>query len=235
MNILNTFIPFKIKKILEEKKKYHATENINLLKFFTPEKLKIFFKKKKLYNASDNLDKKLQKYLNFKKGFFIECGANDGVNQSNTWFFEKKLNWEGVLIEPIYDLFVELKKNRNKKNIFINKCLVSHNYKLKTIKMNYNNCRSKITKSGPKKLSVKTSTITEVLKQNKVNRPIDLFSLDVEGYEFEVLNGINFLKANIKYFLIETDNFYKLNQFLSIKNYRFLKKMSKHDYLFVKN
>ena len=25
---------------------------------------------------------------------FIEMGANDGIRQSNTYYFEKKLNWK---------------------------------------------------------------------------------------------------------------------------------------------
>ncbi len=50
------------------------------------------------------------KYLNFKDGFYIECGANDGVNQSNTWYFEKSLNWKRILIEPNKKSFSELKK-----------------------------------------------------------------------------------------------------------------------------
>ena len=49
------------------------------------------------------------KYINYKKGFYIECGANDGVNQSNTWYFEKT-KWKGILIEPVNEVFKELKK-----------------------------------------------------------------------------------------------------------------------------
>jgi hypothetical protein len=37
-----------------------------------------------MFNAINNLDKKLLKYINFKNVFYIECGANDGVNQSNS-------------------------------------------------------------------------------------------------------------------------------------------------------
>ena len=29
------------------------------------------------------------KFINFKYRFYIECGANDGVNQSNTWNLKK--------------------------------------------------------------------------------------------------------------------------------------------------
>ena len=34
-----------------------------------------------------------------RNGFFVECGANDGQFQSNTVYFEEKLNWTGLLVE----------------------------------------------------------------------------------------------------------------------------------------
>jgi hypothetical protein len=47
----------------------------------------------------NNIDKKLLKYINYKNGFYIEYGANDGVDQSNRWYYEKFKNWHGILIE----------------------------------------------------------------------------------------------------------------------------------------
>lgn len=36
------------------------------------------------------LDIKMLRYLNYDNGYFIECGANDGIRQSNTLYYEKK-------------------------------------------------------------------------------------------------------------------------------------------------
>jgi hypothetical protein len=33
-------------------------------------------------------------------GFFIEAGAHNGVEASNTLYLEKKLGWTGILVEP---------------------------------------------------------------------------------------------------------------------------------------
>ena len=41
------------------------------------------------YFSINDLDKSLEQYLNFERGYFVELGANDGVNQSNTLFFER--------------------------------------------------------------------------------------------------------------------------------------------------
>jgi len=87
-------------------------------------------------------------------------------------------------------------------------------------------------------ISVETSTLNKVLDFNKAPKVIDFFSLDVEGSEFNVLEGIDFLRYNFKYLLIESNNFDKLNNFLISKNYSFLKKLSNvadPDWLFKSN
>ena len=48
----------------------------------------------------NQLDKKLEKFVNYNDGFYVELGANDGVSQSNSLYFETKRNWSGILIEP---------------------------------------------------------------------------------------------------------------------------------------
>ena len=109
------------------------------LKGLLPIKFKTYLKKFKKFNAYHNLDKKLLNYINYKNGFYIDCGANDGVNQSTSWYFEKYLNWHGVLIEPIPEVYNELKNNRNNNNYFYNYALVSKNYNQQEINFNYNN------------------------------------------------------------------------------------------------
>jgi FkbM family methyltransferase len=166
---------------------------ISILKKILPTKFKTFLKKFRKFNSINNLDKKLLKYLNFKEGFYIECGANDGVNQSNTWYFEKVLNWRGILIEPNKTSFLNLKNNRSSKNIFKNVALVSEDFKNKNkeIYLSDNNLKSKLTNNNnPLNQKVVTETLNNILKELNVNK-INFFSLDVEGYEEEVLRGLN--------------------------------------------
>jgi len=204
---------------------------INILKKILPIRFKTFLKKFRKFNSINNLDKKLLKYLNFKNGFYIECGANDGVNQSNTWFFEKSLNWRGILIEPNKKIFEELKKNRSSKNIFENVALVSESFS-KKIYLTNDNLESKITGNlNNSNIEVFTSTLNNILKKNEIYK-INLFSLDVEGYEENVLNGIDLKIFEIDDILIETNNFEKINSVLKYNNYNFLEKLSFHDYLF---
>jgi len=198
-------------------------------------KTKTFFKKFRKFNALNNLDKKLLQYINYNNGFYIECGANDGVDQSNTWYYEKFKNWHGILIEAHPKLFGELKKNRSKNNILVNKFLVAKNFKSLIVNISDNDLMSKFSNSNHKNFSTQPITLTEILKNNNSPKIIDLFSLDVEGYEFKVLEGIDFKNYKFKYFLIETNNFNKLNNYLVTKKYKFINKLSHHDYLFAIN
>ena len=208
---------------------------MSFIRSLFPKKLKTFFKKLRKFNALNQLDKKMLEFINYENGFFIECGANDGVDQSNTWYFEKNLNWSGILIEPLSKQFQELKKNRSKKNKFFNLALCSS--EIENILLMENNdlvSKSVIDSSkiaNSKFESVSSQTLTKILDEVSAPSLIDFFSLDVEGFEDQVIKGINFDKYNFKYFLIETQNDEVIN-FLINKNYIFIKKLSHHDLLF---
>lgn len=153
------------------------------------------------------LDLKLLKYLNFKDGFFIEAGANDGISQSNTLMYELNLNWKGLLIEPNEKKFNQCKENR-KNSIVENAALVSKSFKNEFISGNFDqndyesSLMAMVTDNGDyndeeiiknrneriekfKVVKVPALTLSELLDIHKINK-IDFFSLDVEGYEISV-------------------------------------------------
>jgi FkbM family methyltransferase len=210
------------------------------LKGLLPIKFKTYLKKFKKFNAYHNLDKKLLKYINYRNGFYIDCGANDGVNQSTTWYFEKYLSWSGILIEPVPEVYNELKSNRNNNNYFYNYALVSKKYNQQEMNFTFNNKDSLQAKKfldtyslkkNEKIITVKCKTLENILKNIKTPQLIDLFSLDVEGFEFEVLEGINFDSIKFKYILIETKFPQKLNDFLIYKGYDFVERLSNYNFL----
>jgi FkbM family methyltransferase len=134
-----------------------------------------------------------QKYLNYENGFFIELGAMNGVIYSNTLFFEKTLNWSGILIEPT-NQYNELLHNRP--NCY------NFNYAISEIEGEVEFLGSgalggmihtmndghkygwKLDETEPYK--VKSMPISKVIKELNIER-VDLFSIDVEGGELEVL------------------------------------------------
>lgn len=212
----------------------------------------IFFKKYfKKYFGKNELDKKLKSFLNFNNGFYIEIGAYDGITQSNTYYYEKNNNWKGILIEPSKIQFDKCKLYRSKKNIFYNCACVSFKFKKKLLQLNYSGLKTYSSiflskkkrreygknpeiKRGEKKYSyyAKTTTMNDILLKSNAPKIIDFLSLDTEGAEFEVLNGIDFNRFKFRYLLIETSNFIKLKKFMSKKNYKYIKKFNDDDYFF---
>ena len=208
----------------------------------------------KKYYALNDLDKKLEKYINYNNGFFVELGANDGVNQSNTLYFENNRHWKGVLIEPILHNFLACKLNRSKETkIFCNAC-VSFDYEEKFVEILYSNLMSipvnlESDIANPElhaligkqflapheenvAIGAVAKTLSSLLLEAGAPREIDLLSLDVEGAEIEVLNGVDFSLYSFKYMLIENRNFQKLCDYLGSRGYEFVEALSEHDYLF---
>lgn len=149
---------------------------------------------------------KLEYYIKPQKnGVYIELGALDGVVQSNTKWLEDEYDWSGILIEPSIKKYDECKSNRPN-NIIFNCACVSFEYKENTIKGDFNG--SPMSSVGGKRrnffpdIEVKTKTLQSIIDETSY-RKINFLSLDVEGYEFEVLKGIDFTKQTIDFILIE--------------------------------
>ena len=94
---------------------------------------------------------------------------------SNTWYYEKTLNWKGVLIEPNKTIFNDLKNNnlknnRSVKNIFKNVALVSKDFKsAKKFYLTDDNLQSKITfKNNHTNQQVSADTLSNILKEEGI-------------------------------------------------------------------
>ena len=225
-------------------------------------KLSIFFRclpfiKRELkggYQSINLLDMQLEKYVDYDDGFYVELGANDGVTQSNSFYFESRRNWMGVLVEPSPQNFLLCRKQRsNRYQIFCNAC-VSFNYRDKYVDIKYANLMS-ISENLELDLEDKeahidaakehlaerevvfsfgavATTLNSLLDKANAPKVIDFLSLDVEGAELEVLKGINFEQYSFKYMLIEVRDLKRMEKFLMQDGYLLEKKFSPHDYLF---
>ena len=229
-----------------------------IIKKLLPDSLYFLLKKRQIsknkYFGLNEIDKKISKYLNYDNGYYIELGANDGVSQSNTLFFELNRNWSGILIEPIKLKFNQCKKIRSNKNSFFNAACVSSDYKNDEIELIYSNLRT-ITNDDKnqikaenhlnnddlnfyqnhKKILVKARTLNSILLEANAPNKIDFLSIDTEGYEIEILKGLDFDNFFFDYMLIETKKFEILDKFLNKRKYKFLAKLSNHDYLYKRN
>lgn len=66
----------------------------------------------------------------------------------------------------------------------------------------------------------KTCTFDFLSKKHNIKK-VDVFFLDVEGYELEVLKGINFDEVDISYFVIEINDLQNMKK--EIDNFLFKK------------
>ena len=214
-------------------------------------KIKLF---KGGYFALNDLDKKLEKYVNYDNGFFVELGANNGIDQSNSLYFELNRGWLGVLIEPSPNQFIACNANRSKENHFFCNACVGFDYEKNYVDITYGNLMTmshNLALDLPDKpehieaskkflapfedtfnFGSTAITLTSLLDESKAPSLIDFISLDVEGAELEVLKGINFNKYNFKFMLIEIRNLEPIDRFLNEQGYSLVEKFTHHDYLF---
>lgn len=186
-------------------------------------------------SKNEPITHKIIKYMdNIHNGFYIEAGAYDGVLQSNTLFLEEEYGWTGLLIEPSPNIFKQLQINRPN-NININKCLVNSDWKQDTINgafdngpmSSVNNMRN-IEKA--ELTNVPCITLEQQLDYLDITK-IDFFSLDTEGYELQVLQGLNLQKYRPTLILIEIyeSNKNEIFEFMMNNNYELLENITNYN------
>lgn len=172
------------------------------------------FKFKTLEIKSQNLqDLIVLDLFGFKNnGIFIEAGACDGILNSNSYLLEKEFSWTGLLVEPLNDYFIELKKNRkvNCENYALYsddsenaRFLMTDSNDLSTLSGFENNDIHDENRKKNLEISVRTITLTHLLDNLSFPSEIDFLSLDTEGSELEILKAFNFEKYLIKVICVE--------------------------------
>lgn len=153
----------------------------------------------------------------FKRGgFFIEFGAADGVNGSNTYLLEREYGWKGILIEPNPDCKDSLFSNRNCR-IILDRCistnsgeelefLVTDEPDLSTIKGYGENDEHAEKRKNAKSIKSLSLSLIDLLIQESP-KDIDYLSIDTEGSELDILttffNDKKSKRFNIKSISVE--------------------------------
>jgi FkbM family methyltransferase len=159
-----------------------------------------------MYCSQVGQDKWVQSVLGNKRaGFFIELGGADGIEYSNTLFFERELGWNGICIEPNPMYKDLLRKNRS--------CNISYNCvsDVDDTDVDFALCGllSGVVETSEKETSrdqiikVKTKTIRSILAEFNAPKIIDYLSLDVEGHEYTILKVFPFNEYIIRCITVE--------------------------------
>lgn len=147
-----------------------------------------------------------------KGGYFIEAGASDGIDCSNTYLLEKSFGWSGLLVEPSDTSFRRLASNRS--STITNAALWSESdLKLQFTETNSPGL-STITSLKDmdflsrdrkvfKEYEVDTISLTDLVKRNSAPLVIDYFSLDTEGSEYEILKDFDFSNYSFNVISVE--------------------------------
>lgn len=151
---------------------------------------------------------------------FLEVGANDGFTQSNTYWLERFHDWRGVLVEPIPSLYREAVRERPRAKVF--NCALVGDGTTTSVTLRYADLMSIVAGARGSdeadeqwvhaarnpwdhetyEVEVPARTISSVLDEAGLGR-IDVLCLDVEGYEVEVLRGLDLTRHAPGHLLVE--------------------------------
>lgn len=140
-------------------------------------------------------------FVGHQNGFFVDVGAGDGIDHSNTYALEQT-GWKGLCIEADDANFTKLKMNRS--CICEHACILDQRQEVDFLVVDQNQmdglghlfCGIKnFLPAYPlagKMVKKKTVPLDSVLRKHNVPKLIEYLNLDVEGAEFEVLKNFPF-------------------------------------------
>ena len=193
--------------------------------------------------ALNDLDLQLIRELDVspnQPGFFVELGANDGLNQSNSFLLQRDYGWDGILIEPSPSKYLECVQNRSFSPSVKFTCAacVPFDYQEEFVPFEDSNlmsvCRGLTLSTAdttshadlgaqflkdPRfriRYGALARTLTSILDENGAPANPDLLSLDVEGNELAVLHGLDFKRYKFRWMLFEVRNGEIYNQITSL-------------------
>jgi len=202
------------------------------------------------YNSQYGQDQWLNDHIfrNKRNGVFVDIGAHDGITINNTLFFEKHLGWTGICIEPIPVVYEKLKGNRtcdcvhgcifDRDGEVLFQVMEGYTEMLSGIAESYNvrhldriNREVGIHGGDKKLIKVPCHQLSTLLTERNITH-VDYLTVDTEGSELEILEGINYDNVYIHVIDVEVnyeDDEQKIIQFLTSKGYRLLHKLGGDD------
>lgn len=190
--------------------------------------------------ADNGQDKFLEENV-FKgktKGTFVDVGGHDGVQGSNTFFFERFRGWNGICIEASPSQYEKMVKNRSVECLDValadfegeaeffevTKGVHQMGGLTQDLRPNIRELIARREGSESQIVQVPVTTFRKLAAERGL-RHVDYCSIDVEGAEIRVLNGIDFEFTDISVISIENpsnlvENFHNIRRFLDDRGYR---------------
>jgi FkbM family methyltransferase len=183
----------------------------------------------------DELDRKLSAFVSAPTGTFVELGAFDGLNQTNTLWLERR-GWRGLLIEAVPDYAEACRRHRPLARV-VNAACVSREHPGGEVTLHQVGLMSLVEGSrspGDQEAWIRRGeevqkitrascvaparTISSIFDEQGIGQ-IDLLSLDVEGSELEVLGGLDWERHAPAMMLVEDSGQSDLTRWLTSRGY----------------
>jgi len=166
------------------------------------------------------------------KGFFVEFGATDGLNLSNTYLLEKDFGWIGILCEPAKIWHADL--NRNRSCAIDTRCVSSHSdlfvdfaeapdAKYSTISEFRNQDSHVNSRKESSVYQVKTVSLRDLLLAHNAPAKVNFLSIDTEGSEYLILEDFDFTEYRFDLICVEhnyTSNQDRIYKLLTANGYK---------------
>ena len=157
----------------------------------------------------------LEKYFkNKKKGFYVDVGCFHPIRLSNTMFLHSK-GWKGMNID-LSKKSIDLFKIARPKDINLNFGVGSKNetldyfYNKKAFPNNTFNidfAKNFLKKEEIKKDTIEVKTLRFMMENYSTEKEIDLLDIDAEGFDLDVLKGMDFERYVIDLIMIEVHHY----------------------------
>lgn len=168
-----------------------------------------------------DVEEYLVKFGNKRPFFFIQIGANDGITADKLHIYIKKYKWDGILVEPVPEIFERLKMNyKHYPNLIFENCAIGKMSGFLTFysisESNSEGVKHREHISGLdqlgsfdkqtllkhvgmfprfetfiKEILVPTITLNEMYTKYQINS-LQLLQIDTEGHDFEILFNESF-------------------------------------------
>jgi len=171
-------------------------------------------------------------FENSKPGFYVDVGAHHPQKFSNTYYFYKR-NWIGINIDAAPGSMKQFNILR-KRDINV-EAAVSNEAGELTFYMFEEPALNTLDKDLAKQrlaekknkltgeIKVQTETLADILTEHMPsNREIDFLSVDVEGFDLEVLTSNDWQKFRPKFVVVECFGKGKFEEIISDNTYIFL-------------
>jgi FkbM family methyltransferase len=191
------------------------------------------------YHSQYGQDKLVAETLlpGLRNGVFVDIGAHDGVTLSNTLYFEEKLGWTGVAIEPNPAVFARLQKNRRCATVNAGVAKVTSRQKFRVVNGPAEMLSGLVTEydarheeriarevrergGSMEEIEIYCWNFTELMHKHGITK-VDYLSIDVEGGEWAIVSGMDWSALPIRVVGVENNyNERRVMQFLKKQGYR---------------